>query len=71
MFCVNLYKNYVVNRGLHNIYDTVEIMKINNGTDAIKLRNTLLLAEHSMKISKTYKELALSQETGWDKFIGK
>jgi len=29
----------------------------------------MLLPEHSMKISKKYKELDISQETGWDEFI--
>ncbi len=30
---------------------------------------SMLLPEHSMKISKKYKELDISQETGWDEFI--
>ncbi|MEQ8187819.1 MAG: clostripain-related cysteine peptidase [Candidatus Eremiobacterota bacterium] len=30
---------------------------------------SMLLPDRSMKISKKYKELALSQETGWDEFI--
>ncbi len=32
---------------------------------------SMLLPEGSMKINEKYKELALSQETGWDEFIGK
>jgi len=31
---------------------------------------SMLLPDRSMKISKKYKELDLSQETGWDEFIG-